>query len=509
MISRVLTICSWFGSNRPGLFLGTLLLVVIMLSVHAAGIQASLSLGPEGNLPKFTDVLLYALSHDDAPSLLVNLCCLLLVGPCQERLWGTVAFLALAALSWAAVPCAYTLVLWVGVGEASRVCGYSAVQLALFTAQCRQVRSRRLLRCVPVWFLPWMFLLLALLLLPGSPALLHFCSICIGHNYSSSLIGTLQELENFSLLHHVPLWAYVSSSSRLRLPSHSHRSNLHSETLHQEELNPSAGPRIDHLQSGAGPSWGLDQLQSMAGLSRGSELLQSGAGPSWGLESGAGPSWGTNQSGAGPSWGTNQAGAGPSWGTNQAGAGPSWGTNQAGAGPSWGTNQAGAGPSWGTNQAGAGPSWGTNQAGAGPSWGTNQAGAGHSWGPESGAGLVLGRFEAATEVELLDDQMLRAGILASLQDHPRDSPGPGAAGETVLGSSHGPEAKVELPKSSVSSLRLQQLQRMGFPTDKAVVALAASKQLEGAVSLLIDDRVGSEAVVVGTKAPGPAPHSHT
>lgn len=37
---------------------------------------------------------------------------------------------------------------------------------------------------------------------------------------------------------------------------------------------------------------------------------------------------------------------------------------------------------------------------------------------------------------------------------------------------------------------------MGFPTEKAVVALAASKQLDGAISLLIDDRVGEEAVVV-------------
>lgn len=37
---------------------------------------------------------------------------------------------------------------------------------------------------------------------------------------------------------------------------------------------------------------------------------------------------------------------------------------------------------------------------------------------------------------------------------------------------------------------------MGFPTEKAVVALAASKQLDGAISLLIDDCVGKEAVVV-------------
>lgn len=37
---------------------------------------------------------------------------------------------------------------------------------------------------------------------------------------------------------------------------------------------------------------------------------------------------------------------------------------------------------------------------------------------------------------------------------------------------------------------------MGFSTEKAVVALAASKQLDGAISLLVEDSVGEQAVVV-------------
>lgn len=41
-----------------------------------------------------------------------------------------------------------------------------------------------------------------------------------------------------------------------------------------------------------------------------------------------------------------------------------------------------------------------------------------------------------SEAEVLEEQMLRAGILASLQDAPDN-----------------PDAKVEVPKSSVSSLR--------------------------------------------------------
>lgn len=129
-----------------------------------------------------SDVFLYALSHDDLSSLLVSVVLLLLLGPYQERRWGTVALLTLSTLTIIVLPFVYTLVLFVGGGGASRICGYSAVQLALVTAQCRQTTQRRLMRCLPVWFLPWLLLLFGLLLLPGTPVLLHFCAICIGHN---------------------------------------------------------------------------------------------------------------------------------------------------------------------------------------------------------------------------------------------------------------------------------------------------------------------------------------
>lgn len=397
MIPRIVSVWSGFVSDGSGFFSGTVLILLVMVSVHGGGIQASLSLGPEGNFPGIKDVLLYALSHDDAPSLLVNVCCLLLVGPCQERHWGTVAFLALSAFSMAAVPCVYSLVLWVGLAEASRVCGYSAVQLALFTAQCRQVRRRRLLWCVPSWLLPWLALLLDLLLLPGSPALLHLCAICIGYNYSPFFIGSLQELESFSCMDYIPKWAYVSASSRLRLPTVStcHRSNPIYETLHREDKN-------THLDN---PGWGPDPLHTETVPGLRIDLSYPGAGFGW------------------------------------------------------------------------------------------------------------DRSYGASEAELTEEQLLHAGILASLQDtsdcscpghelqeYSYDTVGVPSSIQEIL---HPSEAKVELPKSSVSSLRLQQLERMGFPTEKSVVALAASKHLEGAVSLLIDDSIGSEAVVVGAKSSGP------
>ncbi|XP_054852164.1 rhomboid domain-containing protein 3 [Eublepharis macularius] len=76
---------------------------------------------------------------------------------------------------------------------------------------------------------------------------------------------------------------------------------------------------------------------------------------------------------------------------------------------------------------------------------------------------------------LLDEEMLQAGIQASLQDVT--------------------DGELKLSKSSVSSLRLQQLQKMGFPTEQAVVALAATGRVEGAVSLLIGGHIGDAAVV--------------
>lgn len=51
--------------------------------------------------------------------------------------------------------------------------------------------------------------------------------------------------------------------------------------------------------------------------------------------------------------------------------------------------------------------------------------------------------------------------------------------------------------------RLQQLERMGFPTEQAVVALAATGHVEGAVSLLVGGEVGTEALVTQGRG-GPA-----
>ncbi|XP_062890535.1 rhomboid domain-containing protein 3 isoform X2 [Mobula hypostoma] len=77
---------------------------------------------------------------------------------------------------------------------------------------------------------------------------------------------------------------------------------------------------------------------------------------------------------------------------------------------------------------------------------------------------------------LTDEDLLRASIAASLKESDQSR-------------------KLEVPKSSVSSLRLQQLQQMGFSTEKAVLALAASGKVEGAINLLVEDQVGEDAIV--------------
>ncbi|KAG8146144.1 putative Rhomboid domain-containing protein [Naja naja] len=83
-----------------------------------------------------------------------------------------------------------------------------------------------------------------------------------------------------------------------------------------------------------------------------------------------------------------------------------------------------------------------------------------------------------------EEELIQAGIWASLQDR---------------------NEEVKLLKSSVSSLRLQQLQKMGFPTEEAVIALAATGHVEGAVSLLIGGHVGDQAVVMTETRSAPPP----
>lgn len=60
----------------------------------------------------------------------------------------------------------------------------------------------------------------------------------------------------------------------------------------------------------------------------------------------------------------------------------------------------------------------------------------HHW-VETVPAWIMNDSAKQSEAEVLEEQMLRAGILASLQDAPEN-----------------PDAKVEVPKSSVSSLRL-------------------------------------------------------
>ncbi|EDL40522.1 rhomboid domain-containing protein 3 isoform X1 [Mus musculus] len=99
---------------------------------------------------------------------------------------------------------------------------------------------------------------------------------------------------------------------------------------------------------------------------------------------------------------------------------------------------------------------------------------------ERGLDWAGSSFASATTMwAALDEQMLQEGIQASLLD------------VSVQGS----QSSLWLPKPSVSSLRLQQLQHMGFPTEQAAVALAATGRVEGAVSLLVEGLVDTEALV--------------
>ncbi|XP_068096267.1 rhomboid domain-containing protein 3 [Hyperolius riggenbachi] len=84
----------------------------------------------------------------------------------------------------------------------------------------------------------------------------------------------------------------------------------------------------------------------------------------------------------------------------------------------------------------------------------------------------------------LEEEMLEAGILASLRDYEQQE---------------SQRQELTLNKSSVSALRLQQLERMGFPTGPAVVALAATGKVERAVSLLVEGQVGEDIAVTSDR----------
>uniref|UniRef100_A0A096MGW9 Rhomboid domain containing 3 n=1 Tax=Poecilia formosa TaxID=48698 RepID=A0A096MGW9_POEFO len=295
------------------------------------------------------DVFLYALSHDDSPSLLISVVLLLLLGSCQERRWGSVTFLLLSIITITTLAFIYTLVLFVVGGEASRICGFSAIQLALFTAQCRQATQRRLLRCLPVWFLPWLFLLSGLLLLPGTPALLHLCAICIGHKQSAYLYDVLGLTSVCLAFLCLCLWMLCGLFGLKVAPTKSVPQFMAVDHAAPPPVRDPTAYNLHQWMEPPSPAWVME-VQAAA---------------------------------------------------------------------------------------------------------------------------------AVSEAEVLEEELLRAGIMASLQD--------------------APDTKVEVPKSSVSSLRLQQLEKMGFPTEKAVVALAATKQLDGAISLLIEDSIGEQAVVVSKK----------
>lgn len=84
----------------------------------------------------------------------------------------------------------------------------------------------------------------------------------------------------------------------------------------------------------------------------------------------------------------------------------------------------------------------------------------------------------------LEEEMLEAGILASLREYEEQ--------ENL-------KQQPTLNKSSVSALRLQQLERMGFPTGPAVVALAATGKVERAVSLLVEGEIGGDITVANER----------
>lgn len=103
MIARMLSVWFWFGSNRPGFCLGTFSMITLMLLMYAGGIQASLSLGPGGDFPKFkgnydltyTCIWYLSVSHRFCPNSIssAQMCsCMLSVTTSSRLCWSVLLF---------------------------------------------------------------------------------------------------------------------------------------------------------------------------------------------------------------------------------------------------------------------------------------------------------------------------------------------------------------------------------------------------------------------------------
>ncbi|GCC31351.1 rhomboid domain-containing protein 3 isoform X1 [Chiloscyllium punctatum] len=364
-------------------------------------------------------LLSYCFSHDNVFALLINVALLVVLSSRLEQQLGTIRYFYLSILFAVFSALFYLLLIKLLSLDETPLCGFTTVQFAMVTLSCCNSGMKRTIRVAAV---PWIFLPVAYLIIPGSSVFLHFCGIIVGLTYSYRFLFCL-ELSN-SLIDSVERLAICKSLQRnswipfIFSPAKYHLPVSNTERFHSvPELHRNQGSSTAHLSAAS------DDCTTREGNSYKIEIDSQ---------------WTETSNQTLPA-------LQPHTGSSH-----------------------------------------TNYLQAelyNPYDFAHLRQLDSNYHPSGFYHLnPHDVYAAAAHGLLTDEDLLHAGVIASLRESGMDQ-----------------NRKVEIPKSSVSSLRLQQLKQMGFSTEKAVLALAASGKIESAINLLVEDQVGDDAVVTAAK----------
>uniref|UniRef100_UPI00398F6673 rhomboid domain-containing protein 3 isoform X2 n=1 Tax=Pristiophorus japonicus TaxID=55135 RepID=UPI00398F6673 len=368
--------------------------------------------------PMVYRLLGYCFSHGNIFTLLVNVALLVVLGSRLEQRLGTIRYLYLSVLFAVLSALLYLLLVKLLSFDETPVCGFTTVQFAMVTLSCRSSEMKRTVTVagISTAAVPWILLPVAYLVIPGSSVLLHICGVIVGLIYSYRFFFCLELSDSvIESVERLAICRFLQLSSWIPF--------IFSPVQYQLPVRSNI-ERFHPI-----PEVYQTRASSVVHLTASADHFTTRE--SYNIETDS--QWSASSNQTLPS---SQLHTGSTH-----------------------TNYLQADPY--------NPYSSTYPRQLDPSYHLSEF---YHVNPDI--------YAAAARGLLTDEDLLHAGVVASLQESGMDQ-----------------HSKVEVSKSSVSSLRLQQLERMGFSTEKAVLALAASGKVESAVNLLVEDQVGEDAVV--------------